>query len=144
MNTHRLIIKIFSAPSPHCSIRQTSPSMLMHGSVPWSLSLHCCLRHAQTRTRHSSQLNNFAAPPAYGGTITIPCSRLVMSSHGTNSGPLSERTTFQRDSLSDEFLNLTQEPALLCNMHRSSITCANMRVISRILMPVSEIVSVEA
>jgi hypothetical protein len=27
--------------------------------------------HAQTRTKHSSQLSNFAAPPAYGGTL--PC-----------------------------------------------------------------------
>jgi hypothetical protein len=25
---------------------------------------------------HSSRLNNFAAPPTYGGTITTPCSRL--------------------------------------------------------------------
>jgi hypothetical protein len=31
--------------------------------------------------------------------------RLVMSSHGMNSGPLSERTTFQRDSLSESSMN---------------------------------------
>jgi hypothetical protein len=57
-------------------------------------SSHCYLHDAQMWIRHSSQLNNFAAPPAYGGAITTLCSRLVMSSHGTNSEPLSERTTF--------------------------------------------------
>jgi hypothetical protein len=68
-------------------------------------SSHCYLHHAQTRTRHSLRHNNFAALPANGGTITIPCSRLVMLSHGMNFGPLSERTTFQRDSLSESSMN---------------------------------------
>jgi hypothetical protein len=52
-------------------------------SAPWS-----------DATKALSQLNNSAAPPAYGGTIITPCNQPVMLSHGTNSGPLSERTTF--------------------------------------------------
>jgi hypothetical protein len=57
------------------------------------------------RTRPSSQPNNFAALPAYGGTITMPCSRLVMSSPGMNSGLFLEHITFQRDSLSESLMN---------------------------------------
>jgi hypothetical protein len=70
-----------------------------------SPSSHCYLPHAQTRTRHSSRLNNFAAPPAYGGTITTPCNQQDMLSPGMNSGPLSERTIFERDSLSESSMN---------------------------------------
>jgi hypothetical protein len=95
----------FLSTQPHCSIRQTSPSTLTLDSAPSSPSLYYCLHHAQTRTRPSSQPNNFAALPTYGGTITMPCSRLVMLSPGMNSGPLLERTTFPKDSLSKSSMN---------------------------------------
>jgi hypothetical protein len=45
------------------------------------------------------------APPAYGGTIISPCSRQVISSPGMNSGPLSEHTTSQKDSLRESSMN---------------------------------------
>jgi hypothetical protein len=110
MTTHRLIIKTFSAPSPHCFIKQMSPSMLTPSSALWSLSLHCYLFHVQMRTRRSSQPNNFVALPAYGGTITMLCSRLVMSSLGMNFGLLSERHIPEGliERKLNEFLNLTQ------------------------------------
>jgi hypothetical protein len=38
------------------------------------------------------------------------CSRLVMLLPGMNSGPLSERTTFQRDSLSESSMNFDFDP----------------------------------
>jgi hypothetical protein len=44
----------------------------------------------------------------------------------------------------NEFLNLTQEPAPLCNMHKFSTTCANMRDTMRTVMPAKEIVFTEA
>jgi hypothetical protein len=62
------------------------------------------------------------------------------------------RTTFRAHHIPEglierklnEFLTLTREPAQSCNMHRFSITCASMWVIMQTLMPVSEIISVEA
>jgi hypothetical protein len=102
---HQPVIKISSAPSLHCSIRQTNPSTLMLGSAPSSPSLHYCLPHVQMRTRRSLQPNNFVALPVCGGIITMLCSRLVMSSHGMNFGPLFEHTTFPKDSLSESSMN---------------------------------------
>jgi hypothetical protein len=95
----------FLSTQPPLFHKADEPLDVTHGSALWSPSLHCYLHHAQTRTRHSSQLNNFTAPPAYGGTITTPCSQLVMLSHGINFGPLSEGLIEQK---LNEFLTLTQ------------------------------------
>jgi hypothetical protein len=80
------------------------------GFVPSNPSSPYCLPYVQMRTRRSLQPNNSVALPASGGIITMPCSLLVMSSPGTSFGPLFERTTSPKDSLSslNEFLNLTQ------------------------------------
>jgi hypothetical protein len=57
------------------------------------------------KTRHSLQPNNFVALPASGGIIIMPCSLPVMSSPGMNFGPLFERTTSLKDSLSKSSMN---------------------------------------
>jgi hypothetical protein len=50
-NLYRLVIKIFSVPSPHYPIRQTSLWTLMLGSVPSSPSSPYCQLHVQMKTR---------------------------------------------------------------------------------------------
>jgi hypothetical protein len=57
------------------------------------------------KTRHSLQPNNFVALTASGGIIIMPCSLPVMSSPGMNFGPLFERTTSLKDSLSKSSMN---------------------------------------
>jgi hypothetical protein len=71
MNPHRPVIKTFSAPSLHYSIRRTSPLTLTLGSVPSSPSSPYYLPHVPMRTRHSLQPNNSVALPASGGIIII-------------------------------------------------------------------------
>jgi hypothetical protein len=103
MNLHRPVIKISSAPSLHYSIRRTSPLMLTLGSAPSSPSSPYYLPHVQMRTRHSLQPNNSVTLPASGGIIIMPCKLPVMSSLGTSFGPLFERTTSPKDSLSKSY-----------------------------------------
>jgi hypothetical protein len=105
MNLHRPVIKTFLVPSLHCFIRPMNPSTLMLGSVPSSLSSPYCLPHVQMRTRRSLQPNNSMALPAYGEISIMPCSPPVMSSPRTSFGPLFERITSPKDSLSESSMN---------------------------------------
>jgi hypothetical protein len=108
MNPYQPAIKTSSVPSLHCSIRRTSLLMLTLGSAPSSPSSPYCLPHVQMRTKRSLQPNNSVALPASGGIIIRPCSLPVISSLGTSFGPLFERTTSPKDSLSEISMNLTQ------------------------------------
>jgi hypothetical protein len=104
-NLHRPVIKTSSVPSLHCSIRRTSLLTLMLGFVPSSPNSPYCLPHVQMRTRRSLQPNNSVVLPASGGIIIMPCSLPVMSSLGMSFGPLFERTTSPKDSLSENSMN---------------------------------------
>jgi hypothetical protein len=105
MNPHRPVIKTSSVPNLHYSIRRTSPLTLTLGFAPSNPSSPYCLPHVQMRTRRSLQPNNSVGLPASGRIITMPCSLLVMSSPGTSFGPLFERTTSPKDSLSESSMN---------------------------------------
>jgi hypothetical protein len=105
MNLHQPVIKTSSVPSLHCSIRWISPLTLTLGSVPSSPSSPYCLPHVQMRTRHSLQPSNSVALPASGRIIIMPCSLPVILSLGTSFGPLFERTTSAKDSLSESSMN---------------------------------------
>jgi hypothetical protein len=78
MNHHLLVIKTSSAHSPHFSTRLKNLSTLMHGSVLLSLSLHYYPHHVQKQIRHFLQHSSFAALPAFGGIIIMPCSQKDM------------------------------------------------------------------
>jgi hypothetical protein len=104
-NPHRPVIKTSSAPSLHCFIRRMSPLTLTLGFAPSNPSSPYCLPHVQMRTRRSLQPNNSVALPASGGIIIMTCSLPVMSSLGMSFGPLFERTTSPKDSLSESSMN---------------------------------------
>jgi hypothetical protein len=105
INLHRPVIKTSSAPSLHYSIRRTSPLTPTLGSAASNPSSPYCLPHVQMRTRRFLQPNNSMALPASGGISIMPCSLPVMSSLGTSFGPLFERTTSPKDSLSESLMN---------------------------------------
>jgi hypothetical protein len=105
MNPYRPIIKTSSVPSLHCSIRRMSPLTPTLGFAPSSPSSPYCLPHVRMRTRRFLQPNNSMVQLAYGGITIMLCSLPIMSSLGTSFGPLFERTTSPKDSLSESSMN---------------------------------------
>jgi hypothetical protein len=78
MNLHLLGIRTSSAHSLHYSTRLKSLSMLMHGSALLIPSLRYYPHHVPKPIRQSLQHNIFAALPAFGGIIIMPCSQKDM------------------------------------------------------------------
>jgi hypothetical protein len=105
MKLRQPVIRIFSAHNLRCSTRQTSVSTLMLRSAPLSPSLHYCMPRVQMRTKHCSPLKNSEAPLLSGGITIMPCSLPVMLLLGMSFGPLFERITFPKDSLSESSMN---------------------------------------
>jgi hypothetical protein len=105
MNPYRPVIKTFSVPNLHYSIRQMSLWTLTLGFVPSNPSSLYYQPHVRMRTRRFLQPSNSVAQLAYGGIISTPCSLPIISSPGTSSRPPFERTTYPKDSLSESSMN---------------------------------------
>jgi hypothetical protein len=135
----------FFSTQPRSSIRLKNPLMQMHGSIPSSPSLHYFSPHVPRQTRLSSQPNSSVVLLAFGGTTTMPCNQMDMSSPGKNSRPPLGHTISRKDSLSESSMNfwhLPKETALYFNTHRLLITYASTRAIMLIRTPRKEIDSV--
>jgi hypothetical protein len=105
MNPYRPVIKTFSVPSLHYSIRRMNPSTPMLGFVPSNPSSLYCLPHVRMRTRRFLQPSNFVAQLVYGGIIFTLCSLPIMSSPGTSFGLPFEGTTYLKGSFSESSMN---------------------------------------
>jgi hypothetical protein len=74
----------FFSTQPPLFIRLKNPWMQMHGSVPSSPSLHYSRVRVPKRIKLSSQPNSSVGMLAFGGTTTMPCNQMDMSSIGKN------------------------------------------------------------
>jgi hypothetical protein len=110
MNPCRPVIKTSLVRSLRYSIRRMNLLTLTPGSALSNPSSPYCQPHVQMRIRRSLQLSNSEALPAYGGISFKPCSLPVMWLLGMSSGPLSERITSRRDSLSESSMNFKFDP----------------------------------